>query len=281
MAVLVNENNTKVNLSGASPARRARSTTNRPSPIVPKWSAGVTPGKGGQDHLWTCPCSKLCPRKPATVTKAKRDSHLRPRPLCSGIRSQRRSTPRLELIILHHRRPSLRLGHDARSARARRVQVAPSSGQTAPASITLDACKIGHHAGHIHKGAHVGLFSRSGTLTYESVNRHPILASANPLRWYRRRPHQRVEHNRYPRKMFPGRSRDTVDQFDRVEIGAGSARRRSGTSSWPTKRKKPLRSQQPFHRGPYKPPPAAAWATAGCGSSQAAKCARRNPKTQP
>jgi len=130
-----------------------------------KMVGGVTPGKGGQEHL-NLPVFNTV-KDAVAATDAEASVIYVPAPFCkdsiveaadAGIRlivCITEGVPTLDMVQVkayldHHT--------DARMI-----------GPNCPGVITPGACKIGIMPGHIHMKGKVGIVSRSGTLTYEAV----------------------------------------------------------------------------------------------------------------
>ena len=125
---------------------------------------GVTPGKGGSEHLGLPVFDTVMDAVQATGAQASviyvpaafaADSIL------EAVEAE------VELIVcITEGIPVLDM------MKVKRALQSSSSiliGPNCPGVITPDACKIGIMPGHIHKRGRVGVVSRSGTLTYEAV----------------------------------------------------------------------------------------------------------------
>ena len=126
---------------------------------------GVTPGKGGQEVL-AVPVFD-------TVWEAKRALHpdatliFVPAPFCADAILEAEDAE-IPLIICITEGVPIR-----DMLEVKRVMTASKRsrliGPNCPGVITPGECKIGIMPGYIHKRGHVGIVSRSGTLTYEAV----------------------------------------------------------------------------------------------------------------
>ncbi|MEM6789794.1 MAG: succinate--CoA ligase subunit alpha [Myxococcota bacterium] len=126
---------------------------------------GVVPGKGGQKFADKVPVFDTV-RDAVRETQATVSTIFVPAPfaadaICEAVDAG------VELVIcITEGVPVLDM------VRARRYVDGSSAtllGPNCPGVITPGACKIGIMPGHIHKPGHVGVVSRSGTLTYEAV----------------------------------------------------------------------------------------------------------------
>lgn len=125
---------------------------------------GVTPGKGGQEHLGLPVFDTV--RDAVESTKAEATVIYVPAPFCKDSIIEAAESGIQLIVCITEGIPTLDMLEAkmiVESFGARLI------GPNCPGIITPGECKIGIMPGHIHKPGKVGIVSRSGTLTYEAV----------------------------------------------------------------------------------------------------------------
>jgi succinyl-CoA synthetase alpha subunit len=162
MAVLVHEH-TKVICQGLTGAQ-GTFHTEQAIAYGTKMVGGVTPGKGGTQHIGLPVFDTVHEAKEATGCHASAiyvPPHFAADAILEAIDAE------LDLIVcITEGIPVLDMMKVKRAlSSSRSILIGPNC----PGVITPDACKIGIMPGHIHRRGKVGIVSRSGTLTYEAV----------------------------------------------------------------------------------------------------------------
>jgi len=165
MSILIDEN-TRVIVQGLT-GKEGGFHTEQMIAYGTKVVAGVTPGKGGTKHLNIPVFDTIA--KASEETGANASIVFVPPPFAADAILEAIDTQLPLVVCITEGIPTLdmvRVAAVLRSAGARTRLI----GANCPGIISPGKCKMGIMPGAIHRPGHVGVVSRSGTLTYEAVD---------------------------------------------------------------------------------------------------------------
>ena len=163
MAVLVDKNTRLLvsGITGNTGAFHTRGAMAYGTNVV----AGVVPGKGGTMFDDIVPIFNTV-REAVEATGANASSIYVPPPFAADSIMESAEAGIPLIVAITEGIPALDMIRAKVFLQGRPVRLI---GPNCPGVITPGQCKIGIMPGHIHKPGHVGVVSRSGTLTYEAV----------------------------------------------------------------------------------------------------------------
>jgi succinyl-CoA synthetase alpha subunit len=162
MSILVNKNSRIVcqGITGNQGSFHSRQCIEYGTRVV----AGVTPGRGGEEHLGVPVFNTM--REAVKETAADVSMIYVPAPFAADAILEAADSGIGLIVCITEGIPVLDMVKVKSALRSYNCRLI---GPNCPGIITPDECKIGIMPGFIHKKGKIGVISRSGTLTYEAV----------------------------------------------------------------------------------------------------------------